>query len=183
VALYDWIHPHHPRLTKEANEYLENRLQPAFVGLEWGSGKSTVWLAPRVARLISVEHNPFWYERVRQKLRERKLDNVAYYKRPATPEAFKAVLDDLGDVLLDFALVDGIVRTREACALAAPARIRPGGILIIDDANWFLPSPSRSPMSVPPGGQPASRAWKAFAEKVKGWSLYWTSNGIHDTAI
>ena len=45
---------------------------------------------------------------------------------------------------LDFVLVDGMYRDAYANWFV---RIRPGGLLIIDNANWYLPSNSGSPNS------------------------------------
>jgi predicted O-methyltransferase YrrM len=63
-------HPDSPWLTSEAVVFLERSLEPDRVGFEWGSGRSTVWFARWVRRLISVEHDPLWYEQVRKRLDE-----------------------------------------------------------------------------------------------------------------
>ncbi|MCK5642361.1 MAG: hypothetical protein KAJ19_16255 [Gammaproteobacteria bacterium] len=50
-----WIrmHPDVPWLTRQAVEILEDWLKPGYVGLEWGSGRSTLWFARRVSHLTS----------------------------------------------------------------------------------------------------------------------------------
>ena len=82
---------------------------------------------------------------------------------------------------LDFVLVDGMHRS--AWANAVLEYIRPGGILIIDDANWFLPSNSVSPHSRTCAQGPASPQWAEFLTAVRHWRCIWTSNGVSDTAI
>ena len=57
LLLYERRHPDLPWLTREAVDFLASWLQPSDHGLEWGSGRSTVWLAQRVSRLVSIEHN------------------------------------------------------------------------------------------------------------------------------
>jgi hypothetical protein len=67
-------HPDAPWLTIEAVAFLEHRLACDGVGFEWGSGRSTVWLARRVRRLTSIEHDPTWFEKIRRRLEvQRKL--------------------------------------------------------------------------------------------------------------
>ena len=57
-------HPDTPWVTKSATYILESWLRPTDVGLEWGTGRSTVWFAGRVAKLTSIEHQKAWYDRV-----------------------------------------------------------------------------------------------------------------------
>jgi hypothetical protein len=47
------MHPDVPWLTRQAVEILEDWLKPGYVGLEWGSGRSTLWFARRVSHLTS----------------------------------------------------------------------------------------------------------------------------------
>ena len=82
---------------------------------------------------------------------------------------------------IDFVLIDGIYRS--ACANAVLEYIRPGGVLIIDNANWCLPSDSVSPNSRTFDEGPASLKWAEFACKTKDWRCIWTSSGVSDTAL
>jgi putative heme iron utilization protein len=52
----EFLHPNWPWLTKEAILLLERLLRPDDIGLEFGSGRSTIWFAERVEKLISIEH-------------------------------------------------------------------------------------------------------------------------------
>lgn len=63
-------HPDAPWLTRTMVEILETWLRPGDVGLEFGSGRSTIWFARRVGHLTSVEHHPGWYAKVKQNLHE-----------------------------------------------------------------------------------------------------------------
>jgi hypothetical protein len=82
---------------------------------------------------------------------------------------------------LDFVLVDG--QLRHECAAVALHLIKPGGILIIDNAEWFIPHNSHSPGAIARTGAPVSDGWTAVLAELGHWRLVWTSNGVWDTAI
>jgi hypothetical protein len=52
---------------------LDSWLRPTDRGLEWGSGRSTTWLAARVAHLVVVEHDCGWHARIQRELTSRGL--------------------------------------------------------------------------------------------------------------
>ena len=185
---YERLHPDHPWLTKAANRILADRLQPHHVGLEFGSGRSTLWIARRVRRLTSVEHDPAWAEKVSGMLRTARLTNVEYLLREAdcgdegaAGSGYVRVLDRFGPESLDFVLVDGIYRAE--CALGATEGLRPGGLLIVDNINWYLPSMSHAPNSRCPAQGPANEKWGKFESRVAAWARDWTSSGVTDTVI
>src|SRR5438045_3489360 len=60
VMAYQVLHPREPWLTQEAIRIIDGYLEPTMVAWEWGSGKSTPWIARRVGTLVSVEHDPQW---------------------------------------------------------------------------------------------------------------------------
>lgn len=195
LAVHQRLHPDAPWLTAEATSVLERWLRRDHVGIEWGSGRSTLWFAERVGRLVSVEHHPGWHETVSGQLGSRGITNVDYRlclcepEQVETPEWIAAmfasdyvrVVDAFGPRSLDFALVDGMYRS--ACALAVIPRLRSGALLIVDNVNWFLPSKSRAPSSRGVTDSPLSPTWVEFASAVSGWELTWTENGVADTAI
>ena len=182
-AAYRWTHRDAPWLTPQANAQLESWLKPGFAGFEWGAGRSTVWLGRRVAALTSVEHDEVWYERVRARLGREGLGSVTLLRYPAGSDAYVAAIDATPDGTLDFALIDGLHESRGACAARALAKIRPGGLVIVDDVNRYLPSRSRAPNSLPAEAPPFDTRWTAFAERVASWPVVWTSDGVRDTAI
>jgi len=174
------IHPGAPWLTRRTIEFLESWLRPSDYGWEWGSGRSTVWFAKRVRALTSVEHNREWYERVASSIRSQQITNADY--RLIESEAdYASPIDSLPRQSLDFTLVDGIVR--DACALAAIPKIRPGGILIVDNVEWFIPSSSRAPGVRRLQDGWYSSLWQQVSSALTDWRVIWTSNGVWDTAI
>ncbi|HMD90217.1 MAG TPA: class I SAM-dependent methyltransferase [Anaerolineaceae bacterium] len=186
---YRRSHPQEPWLTPTADLMLETYLLKTDVGLEFGSGRSTLWFARHVAHLTSVEHNPVWFERISRQIKDAGLANVNYCLKPRQPDDgqegltsdYVKVSGDFADDSLDFVLVDGICRS--ACAMRALPKIRPGGLLVIDNANLYLPCKSHSPNSRTAQKGPSSDLWKEFLEIVKGWRMIWTSNGVADTAF
>ena len=189
------MHPDAPWLTAEATRMLDAWLQPDHVGIEWGSGRSTRWFAQRVGHLLSVEHHAGWHAAVSEQLAADGIANVDYKLLPCEPErvetpewiatmfasAYVRAVDAFEPRSIDFALVDGMYRS--ACALAVIPKLRSGGRLVVDNVNWFLPSPSRAPTSRGVADSPLSPTWAEFAEAVAGWERTWTENGVADTAI
>jgi predicted O-methyltransferase YrrM len=137
-------YPDLPWLTKAANAILETYLKPDDEGLEFGSGRSTIWFTKHVGRLTSVEHNKVWYDKVQAMIGDNQLTNVDYRFFPKDVEdergadaAYVRVIDTFEPESFDFVLVDGVYR--DHCCLSVLDKIRPGGVLIIDNVNWYLP--------------------------------------------
>lgn len=143
-----------PSWTREAITWLDNYLKvnPQSFVVEWGSGSSTGWLADRAGRLLSIEHDPEWANRIggplsrrpdawRHSLRRVPL-GPAYYRMPQP--------------YCDVAIVDG--RLRVFCCERAMEILAPGGILILDDAQ--------------------RAEYAEVHELLKDWTVVRTTNGI-----
>jgi predicted O-methyltransferase YrrM len=187
-ALYQRAHPDAPWLTAEAVRLLNSMLRPSDIGAEFGSGRSTLWLACRCAHLTSVEHDEAWYSRVSAVLSNCGITNVDYQYHPRDEldptgrrSAYVHVARLLADESIDVALVDGLYR--DYVALHLLPKIRAGGMLVIDNVNRYLPSPTLSPNSLRPSAVPASAVWQQLAVTLARWRRIWTSDGVSDTAI
>lgn len=188
-ALYRYREPDAPWLTRTSISLLETCLQPTDVGLEFGAGRSTIWFAKRVAALTSVENNPAWYTKVQQMLKDQGLTNVRLHllERNEQDEdagegtPYVRIIDTFGAETLDFALIDA--HHRGTCTMKVLDKLKPGGLLIIDNVNWFLPSSTRAPASRSPSQGPANAEWAEFLAVAARWRYLWTSNGVWDTAI
>lgn len=174
VSFFQYRNPDAPWLTPDAIAILDSWLRPTDRGVEWGSGRSTRWFGNRVASLLSIEHDAEWYARVTRTLPP----SVDY--RMLDGQGYVDAGRELADSSLDFALVDGQTHFRDACALLAIAKLRPGGMLIIDNANWFIPHETRSPASVK---SPPTDAWEEIGRTLLDWRCIWTSNGVTDTGL
>jgi hypothetical protein len=163
-------------------------LCPSDIGAEFGSGRSTLWLARRCAHLTSVEHDEAWYSKVSEALTSRGVTNVDYQYHPRNEideaggeSEYAHVARFFADESIDVALVDGLYR--DYVALNLLPKIRTGGMLIIDNVNRYLPSLTLSPNSLPPSAAPASEVWQRVSATLAGWRRIWTSDYVSDTAI
>ena len=185
--LYRKKHPDEPWLTPAAIQELCSWLTKDKVAIELGSGRSTYWFAKRCKHIVSVESDQSWFAHVRKKLDEDKIENVNYIFAPVRQNEdpysspYLKPLLDAPDQSFDFALVDGDYRGE--AALTAITKVKPGGLLMVDNANWFLPSSSKSPSSVGQKQKPATKIWEEFSAKTQDWKKIWTSNGVTDTAL
>lgn len=167
-------HPSDPWLCRQAVLILQDWLRPSDVMAEFGSGRSTPWFAHRVGHLTSVENDPSWYQRVKPALADLPVD----HRLCRDESAYVGVARGFQAASLDVALVDGA--WRDQCALAMQTALRPGGLLVIDNVNWYLPSPgTRSPSAL----QHHTARWDQFGESVRPWRRIWVSDGVNDTGL
>jgi hypothetical protein len=98
----------------------------------------------------------------------------------AETSPYVKVVDTFEDKTLDFVLVDGHVR--EYCCRRVLPKIKPGGMLVIDNANWYFDYPTHSPVSRVGKGH-ANAVWQEVWDSLRSWRRIWTSCGVWDTAI
>jgi hypothetical protein len=114
-----------------------------------------------------VEHDRVWYEQVRQQLHQSGIDNVDYRLVPLDhppqeptrpiydpPPRYVALASEFPNGHFDFVEVDG--HYRQACVIAALDKLKPGGLLLVDDTSW-LPL---ADWGIPP-------AWNIVHQSVK----------------
>lgn len=178
---YRQTHPNEPWLTPQAVRFLEGWLQPTDKMLEFGSGRSTLWFADRVDTIVSVEHQSEWYDRVQEMIRQQGRQNVIYLKKAleGDPSEYPLVARQFEDNNLDVVLVDG--RLRDICTMESIGKLKPGGLLVLDNADVYLPSSVKTPNSDPQ--RVASALWQTFLDTVKNWRIFWTCNGVSATAF
>lgn len=176
------LHPSEPWLTARANEILAEILSPTDVAVEFGSGRSTAWFAERVQHLTSIESDSVWFERVGKIISDAGLSEKVDYRLVEEAKDYSLQADTFPDESVDFCLVDGMERS--ACALSMLPKLKPGGILVVDNVNWFLPNDkTHSPSSRSIESGPQSEEWRIFQERVSSWRRIWTSNGVTDTCF
>jgi precorrin-6B methylase 2 len=97
--------------------------------LEIGSGSSTVFLSKRVKSVTAIETDAQWA----QKLNERKLANVktVHIEKEKLGETITGFKDGFDIICVDPA------GNRLECAKAAAPLLRPGGFIILDNAEWY----------------------------------------------
>jgi len=185
---YERAHADDPWLTPAAIAMLGSLLRSKDTGAEFGSGRSTLWFAARVEALTSVEHDEQWYNAVAARLKDRGLGNVDYILAPedqplerGSDSRYARTALAFSDGSLDFALIDG--HYRDYTAKFILPKVKPGGVLIIDNANLYLPCQSKSPNSRTAELGPPTPAWADVWEELAGWRSIWTSSGVWDTAM
>jgi len=122
-----------PYLAPSAVAYLEEVITPSSKVFEWGAGGSTIWLAKRVAKVVSIEHQLDWYKKLRVRLANEHIDNVdlEFISLAFYPVYSQAILGY--DFHFDLVLVDG--RDRVECIRSAIPKVRPGGFLVLDNSD------------------------------------------------
>jgi SAM-dependent methyltransferase len=180
--LHQQLHPDEPWLTPLVVRVLDKHLTKEMAGLEFGSGKSTAWFARRLSALTSVEHSQDWFNLVKQQLDHEGLNHVRYILAdPDRQGDYENVADSFPDGSLDFILIDGINRGK--CAIYTIEKLKPGGIMVIDDVHRYLPGRSRAPLARNFNDGPVDQDWQEFLDLTLDWEYIWTSNRVKDTVI
>jgi hypothetical protein len=186
VMRWEKANPDKPWLVRAAVESLDDLIRPGDVMAEFGSGRSTKWFCSKVSpagKVISTEDYQPWYEKVKADLAG--LSNVEYLFGGQTPEEYlapaTAAVARIGG-RIDVALIDGF-KHRDHAALWALDRVKPGGMVIINNVNRYLPHATRSPASLAPGKAGMTPLWEQYAARTRSWRYEWFSSGVTDTAI
>jgi hypothetical protein len=95
---------------------------------EYGSGNSSRYWAARARRVISVESDAEWYEKVKSG----KGANQDIHLHVEPREYAESILREQGPFRV--VVVDGLYRYD--CASVAIRRLHPGGLLILDNSDW-----------------------------------------------
>lgn len=156
-----------PWITLGGIEYLASILRGTDRVFEWGSGGSTLYLSARVKELVTVEHDREWFERVRERMREKNHTNwTGVLTEPEMVENSKSRsaelwsdyfssddryhgscfekyakrIEEYPDGAFNLVLVDG--RARPSCIHHAIPKVVPGGVLLLDNAerDYYAPA-------------------------------------------
>jgi hypothetical protein len=126
---------------------------------EYGAGGSTLFIARRVRRVTSIEHEPSWYDLVAHTLHEDDLSNCDLRLIPAErepslrdvpygPASYTSMnphaigfsfenyvrsIEEHPDRSFDVVVVDGYARF--SCIAAAIPKVQRGGYLLFDDTD------------------------------------------------
>lgn len=146
-----------PWINYRATEWLAAYLKPHMRVFEYGSGGSTLFLAERIAHVVSVEHDESFYHFMVERLRREGVVNCTPLLRVPEPlemaeaptyscesftsewpahkamnfEAYVKAIDTYPDGSFDLVTVDG--RARPSCVLRALPKVKDGGWLLVDN--------------------------------------------------
>jgi predicted O-methyltransferase YrrM len=128
--------PERPWIVPAAIGWLRRRIRSEWSILELGAGRSTVWFARRAGSVLSFEDNEFWAGHTRGRLDELGLGNVELRVEPIDElaervGALPAASFDL--VVVDF--LEAPTVTRIDVLKPAMKKVRPGGLLLLDDSD------------------------------------------------
>ena len=172
-----------PWLTPASIEFLGKVLNKDMRGLEYGSGRSTLFISEKIGNLISVEHDRSWYSHVTTILHEKEIENVEYHLFPSSQPETKVEIEirnnasfvfelnnfekyfdfilDQPDDHFDFILIDG--RARVECCARAVEKLKSGGIFILDNSERLR--------------------YKPVHTMLDSWKQVFTTTGLTDTTI
>jgi len=149
-----------PWLTFGAIRFLDAHLTADMRVFEFGCGGSTLFFAARAQAVCSVEHDSAWAERVESAIAASGFTNTQLRVvnptaaphildlDPAEPDSYATTddtyrafsfkdyataIDDYPDGSFDVVLIDG--RARPSCARHAASKVKPSGLLILDNAE------------------------------------------------
>lgn len=149
-----------PWITYGAISHLAAYLRPKMRICEYGVGGSTLFYLDRVAQVVSIEHDSEWAAQLKSMLREIAPDRWTIHitlpqactfttaPDPADPDAYVSTLanyanmsfkdyagtiDRYPDAAFDVVQVDG--RVRHCCVKHATSKVKPGGLLVLDDSH------------------------------------------------
>lgn len=117
-----------PLFTYPCIEYIRQFDLRTKTVFEWGSGASTMYWMQRAASVTSVENNPQWHERISR------MTNGAVRLILEESDRFPfCIRDEAG--LFDLIVIDAF-GYRYDCAAEAIRKLAPGGMIILDNAEW-----------------------------------------------
>ena len=184
-AVYFRLHPNAPWIAPRGVRILDGLVSSHSMVFEFGSGRSTLWLARRARHVVSVEHDPVWFDRVKMLLTSASVANVdLHLVSPlaiADAELYVEPLHSQPGSSIDVLIIDGIHRAE--CAEAALGYVRGGGTLMVDDAQRYLPSRSQCPGAVPHQSLPRGTQWQRVWTELASWSSEWAYSGVSDTVF
>jgi len=140
-----------PWMTFTAVAWLSAQIRPDWSVFEYGSGGSTLFFADRAGRVVSIEHDEEWaagmqpalatcHDVVEYRLVLPTFDSPAprvpsarYSRSDADYADYVATARDYHKHSFDLIVVDG--RARVACLQACRDRLKPGGIIVLDNSE------------------------------------------------
>ncbi|MEJ8816953.1 hypothetical protein [Lacibacter sp. H407] len=161
------LHYRIPWLVFSSISFLEKKVNKQMRVFEYGSGGSTLFFSERAAAVVSIEHNPEWYDKVASAIKDLNLLNIRYsiIEPEVTVEmaeadctdpqnylscfteykgmrfvAYAEAIDEYADSSFDLVVVDG--RARPSCIAHSIVKVKRGGMLLIDNADrqYYLQS-------------------------------------------
>jgi len=122
-----------PWYTYPAIDYLRRLDTSGMRVFEYGCGFSTLFWAAKSKSVVSIEDNSEWFQKVKSSMP----GNVSLHLIRDPDQYIHAINDKTvgTDELYDVIIIDA--KHRNETARAAIARVSPGGLLILDNSDWY----------------------------------------------
>jgi predicted O-methyltransferase YrrM len=114
-------------------EMLEEHVRPDHRVFEYGGGGSTLWFSRRCGELVTVEHDREWFPILERIVGD--LPNVTLSHQTDDNDwaGYVGAINAYPDDHFDIIVVDG--RQRVRCFEQARFKVKPGGLLILDNSD------------------------------------------------
>lgn len=109
--------------------FLEPRLDKSMSVFEYGSGNSTLWFSERVEKIVSLEHDKAWFEKLTGKM---PANASLVFKELQTNGAYAGFIAETAEKY-DIIIVDG--RDRVNCVKKSISSLSEKGVLVFDNSN------------------------------------------------
>lgn len=118
-----------PWVTYSFIDFIKTRLDKEMKIFEFGSGSSTLYYAKRVKRVLSVEHDEAWYNKI---VKDKPENAEMIFSKLERGGAYCKKAIDSGEKF-DVIIVDG--RDRVNCCKNSIAALAPAGVIVLDDSH------------------------------------------------
>lgn len=183
--LFNVFYPNRPWTTQASILFFDKILTKDMIGLEYGSGRSTLYFARKLKKLVSIEHYENWYNKVEKELKEHNINNVEYHLivKQNTPDSIEDIdkelkkldgseprndynnyhskVNEYDDSYFDFILIDG--RARVKCGFNAIPKLKSGGLFVLDNSE--------------------RKSYNPLHDALKEWPKSESTTGLTDTTI
>jgi hypothetical protein len=117
-----------PWVTYPFIDFILTRLNKTFTVFEYGAGNSTLFYAKYVKRIVAVEHNKEWYQKIKNVLSK---NAEIIFKDENSPDYEKAIL--FTEQRYDIIIIDA--QKRVECLKYSLERLNESGVIILDDSD------------------------------------------------
>jgi predicted O-methyltransferase YrrM len=134
-----------PWLTFPAVRYIKT-LPSSTIVFEFGSGMSTSWYGKRFREVFAVEHDPEWFARIRDTVRDCANVHIALHE---DRNSYVTAIDHTPHERFDMIVIDGAFRLD--CLRHSLPRLKPNGVLVLDNTDVeaeILEELAKQPMTV-----------------------------------
>ena len=118
-----------PWVTYSFIDFVKPRLSKKLSIFEYGSGSSTLFYAKHVKRVVSVEHDEAWYNKI---VKTKAQNAEMIFSKLETGGEYSKKAATLGEQF-DMIIVDG--RDRVNCCISSVAALTPTGVIVLDDSE------------------------------------------------